>query len=81
MDEVKAHNTMEDGWSVINGVVYNMTPYARFHPGGADILKAAMGRDSTRLFHKYHSWVNVQALMDRCIIGILERPKQPTVPE
>jgi cytochrome b involved in lipid metabolism len=74
MVEVKKHNTMEDGWSVINSVVYHMTPYLRFHPGGAEILKAAMGKDATRLFHKYHSWVNVVALMDRCMIGPLERP-------
>jgi cytochrome b involved in lipid metabolism len=81
IDEVRAHNTLVDGWSVINGVVYNMTPYVRFHPGGAQILKSTMGKDATRLFHKYHSWVNVHALMDRCVVGVLERPQLDAVPE
>ena len=81
MKEVRQHNTMEDGWSVINGVVYNVTPYVRFHPGGAAILKAAMGKDATQLFHKYHSWVNVAALMDRCTIGLLDKTPMPATPE
>lgn len=77
MDEVRQHRTLEDGWSVINGVVYNMTPYVRFHPGGAAILKATMGKDATKLFYKYHAWVNVSAMMDRCVVGMLEKPPAP----
>ena len=77
MDEVQHHNTLEDGWCVVRGVVYNLTPYVRFHPGGADILKAAVGKDATALFNKYHQWVNVAALMDRCVVGMLEQKKPP----
>lgn len=75
MDEVKKHNHAEDGWLVVNGVVYNTTPYLRFHPGGVEILKKALGRDATKLFNKYHPWVNVSALMDSCVVGLLERAK------
>lgn len=73
MEEVRQHGTMEDGWTVINGVVYNVTPYVRFHPGGAKIMKLAMGRDSTELFNKYHRWVNIAALMEKSVVGPLER--------
>lgn len=74
MDEVKAHNTMEDGWTVINGVVYNLTPYLRFHPGGAKILKTVVGKDGTNMFNRYHRWVNIHMLMEKCVIGVLEHP-------
>ena len=78
---MRQHCTLDDGWAVINGIVYNMTPYVRFHPGGPDILKAAMGKDATSLFYQYHSWVNVQALMNRCVVGLLAPPKMPAAPE
>lgn len=78
MDEVKQHNTEQDGWTVIKGIVYNVSPYLRFHPGGAKIMKLSLGKDSTVLFNKYHPWVNVAALMDRCVVGLLERKQMPT---
>ena len=41
---------MEDAWTAIQGKVYNITPYIRFHPGGQDTLMRVAGRDGTRLF-------------------------------
>ncbi|MEW5300991.1 MAG: hypothetical protein WDW36_003877 [Sanguina aurantia] len=34
MGEVAQHSSAEDGWMVLKGKVYNVGPYARFHPGG-----------------------------------------------
>lgn len=73
MEEVKLHKTPEDGWTVVSGVVYNLSPYLRFHPGGAKILGAVLGKDGTKMFMKYHAWVNAPALLEKCIIGPLER--------
>jgi cytochrome b involved in lipid metabolism len=73
MSEVRKHATEEDGWTVVHGVVYNISPYLRFHPGGAKILRLSLGKDATALFKKYHAWVNVQALLARCVVGLLER--------
>jgi cytochrome b involved in lipid metabolism len=75
MEEVKKHRTPEDGWTVISGTVYNLTPYLRFHPGGAKILHSVLGKDGTKMFIKYHAWVNAPALLERCIVGMIERPK------
>ena len=44
------HKTADDAWSAFNGVVYNITPYLRFHPGGEDELMRVAGRDGTKLF-------------------------------
>lgn len=58
--------------------VYNITPYLKFHPGGSDILLKAAGKDGTLLFMKYHPWVNIDALMEKCLIGLsAEHSHQP----
>ena len=51
--ELKKHNKPDDAWSSIQGKVYNLTPYLKFHPGGVDTLMRIAGRDGTRLFCTY----------------------------
>ncbi|GMH34044.1 hypothetical protein BSKO_01878 [Bryopsis sp. KO-2023] len=72
LGEVGRHNKEEDAWIVINKKVYNLTPYMKFHPGGVDIMRKVFGKDGTKYFNKYHPWVNVDALMQNCWIGILD---------
>jgi cytochrome b involved in lipid metabolism len=55
MDELKKHNTKGDAWSAFNGKVYNMSEYARFHPGGEKEMMRVAGRDGTRLFSEHPS--------------------------
>lgn len=50
MSEVKEHRTEGSMWTVLKGRVYNISPYMKFHPGGADILMKAVGKDCTSLF-------------------------------
>jgi len=69
--EIRKHDGPEDFWSVIRGKVYNLTPYMKYHPGGIDILMKTAGNDGTVLFDKYHAWVNVEALLEACFIGIV----------
>ncbi|RYP89936.1 hypothetical protein DL770_003957 [Monosporascus sp. CRB-9-2] len=60
-----------DAWTALGGRVYNITPYLRFHPGGeAELLRGA-GRDGTRLFGEVHPWVNYEAMLASCLIGVL----------
>jgi cytochrome b involved in lipid metabolism len=75
--ELKLHNTKQDAWSAFNGKVYDMTPYMRFHPGGEDELMRVAGRDGTRLFMLTHSWVNIDSMIDSCVIGILVPESSP----
>jgi len=53
LDEVKPHNKEDDCWTIINGGVYNLTPFIPRHPGGSEILKAC-GEDGTTLFTTRH---------------------------
>jgi hypothetical protein len=72
MDEVRRHSTADDAWMVLSGRVYNITPYMPFHPGGAEILAAAAGKDGTALFQRYHPWVNGHALLEACLLGAVK---------
>ena len=69
--EVAAHATPDDCWTVLRGRVYALSPYFRFHPGGARILDQVSGRDCTRLFQKYHAWVNERMLIGALLVGEL----------
>jgi cytochrome-b5 reductase len=57
-EEIRQHKSVHDGWIVLKGKVYNLSPYLPYHPGGETVLKQALGKDVTQLFEKYHSWVN-----------------------
>lgn len=50
MEEVAAHNQPEDAWTVLEGVVYNITGYGKEHPGGAKVIGMYAGKDMTHDF-------------------------------
>jgi len=52
LEEVALHNHSSDAWTVIDGVVYNLTDYIVFHPGGEPKIMEAAGKDATRRFHQ-----------------------------
>ena len=64
MAEVAEHNTQEDCWTVLDGKVYNMTPYVKFHPGGIPQLMLGAGTDCTDLFNEKHPWVNGHSMLE-----------------
>lgn len=61
----------KDAWMALNGKVYNITPYADFHPGGVPELMRGAGRDGTRLFGEIHPWVNYETMLTACLVGLL----------
>lgn len=52
LEDIKQHKTEDDAWTAIQGKVYNITPYLKFHPGGVKDLMRIAGRDGTKLFSK-----------------------------
>jgi len=68
---LKQHNKKDDAWSAFNGKVYNITHYLPFHPGGEKELMRVAGRDGTKLFALTHGWVNVDFMLDECLVGFL----------
>ncbi|KAF9466631.1 cytochrome b5 [Collybia nuda] len=68
---LKKHNKRDDAWSSFHGKVYNITPYMEYHPGGERDLLRVAGRDGTKLFASTHAWVNVDFMLDACLVGFL----------
>ncbi|KAL7288406.1 hypothetical protein TKK_0017495 [Trichogramma kaykai] len=71
--ELVKHNKIDDAWIAIRGTVYNITRYMNFHPGGVPELMKGVGIDATKLFDDVHAWVNYQSILQKCVVGRLER--------
>ena len=52
--EVAAHNTASDCWTLINGNVYNLTSFIKRHPGGSGAVMSICGKDGSRAFTNQH---------------------------
>jgi cytochrome b involved in lipid metabolism len=61
----------KDAWMGLNGKVYNITPYAEYHPGGIPELLRGAGKDATKLFGEVHPWVNYDTMLSACLVGLL----------
>ena len=55
MDDVKAHGTATDCWSVVDGTVYNFTSWEGQHPGGSQVIVGMCGTDGTAAYKGQHA--------------------------
>lgn len=52
------HDTADNAWLAIDGIVYDITSFLKKHPGGQSVLLSVAGTDCTEAFHGYHpDWV------------------------
>jgi flavocytochrome c len=54
MEEVAKHNTKDDLWVVVKGVVMDVSDWLDEHPGGPQAIMNFMGRDATEEFEMLH---------------------------
>lgn len=54
LEEVAAHAGPEDCWTVVAGVVYDMSGYEADHPGGRSTIIGMCGRDATDSYSAIH---------------------------
>ncbi|XP_071856184.1 cytochrome b5 reductase 4 isoform X2 [Bombus fervidus] len=73
LSELATHNKQDDAWIAIRGIVFNVTRYMDFHPGGVNELMRGVGKDATKLFENVHAWVNYQSILQKCVVGRLSR--------
>ncbi|KAM8870814.1 cytochrome b5 reductase 4 [Spinachia spinachia] len=73
-EELQSHNTRNDCWTCIRGMVYNVTPYMDYHPGGDEELMKAAGIDGTDMFDQVHRWVNYESMLRECLVGRMATP-------
>jgi len=55
MEELAKHNTAEDLWVAVHGVVYDFTDFADEHPAGAESIIKLAGTDGTAAFAAVHN--------------------------
>ncbi|KAI0408246.1 mitochondrial cytochrome-like protein b2 [Xylaria palmicola] len=55
VEEVLAHQSLDNLWLVVDDVVYDLTEFAPEHPGGASVLLRHAGRDATAAYSQVHS--------------------------
>jgi cytochrome b involved in lipid metabolism len=56
---------------------YNVTKWAKAHPGGFEALARFKGRDATRAFEAVHHSAHARTLLERFAIGSKSDPAQP----
>ena len=82
MKEVAKHNSPDDCWVVIHGVVYDLTSFYRSHPGGSQIIVSnAVGRRVPNNIPAYFSvnWLIYRVIFTVvCFLLFLSFPFSPT---
>jgi cytochrome b involved in lipid metabolism len=68
-EELSAHNTKDDCWVAIHGVIFNLTDVLKWHPDGADSIMEHAGKNGTEYFSDQHSKDYLNNLTP---VGILE---------
>jgi len=53
-EEVAKHNTADDAWIIVDGDVYDITRFAKSHPGGKLTILDYAGQDATEDFYGLH---------------------------
>uniref|UniRef100_A0A673A6D3 acyl-CoA (8-3)-desaturase n=1 Tax=Sphaeramia orbicularis TaxID=375764 RepID=A0A673A6D3_9TELE len=53
-EEVQRHSHRNDQWLVIDRKVYNVTQWAKRHPGGFRVISHYAGEDATEAFKAFH---------------------------
>ncbi|KAL2833833.1 cytochrome b5-like heme/steroid binding domain-containing protein [Aspergillus cavernicola] len=53
--DVLLHNKPDDCWVAINGEGWDLSSFAREHPGGASVIIKYAGRDATDAFFEVHA--------------------------
>lgn len=68
--ELILHNSPEDCWIALHGEVYNITEFAKEHPGGSSLIHDLAGQDGTESFDGVHSMTKL-SLIESAKIGKL----------
>lgn len=70
MADVQSHSSPSSCWTVVNGLVYDVTTWIDEHPGGPARIKGLCGRDGTDTFRGQHG-SRVDSYLKVYLIGTL----------
>jgi flavocytochrome c len=69
MEEIAKHNTKENVWVVVKGVVLDLSDWLEEHPGGVQAILNFMGRDATEEFEMLHDDEVIPKYAPQQVIG------------
>ncbi|KAH0609008.1 uncharacterized protein H6S33_001236 [Morchella sextelata] len=69
LEEVAAHNTKDNVWVVVKGVVMDVTNFLEDHPGGVQAVMNFAGRDATEEFAMLHDDEVIPKYAPATVIG------------
>ena len=75
--EVAKHATPESNWIIIDDKVYDVTKFARFHPGGKAFIDKVAGSDATKHFYAFHRQDVLRSMTAKYAIGTIADPPPP----
>lgn len=55
MAEVQQHNSVSSCYTVVNGSVYDVTPWISKHPGGEKAIASMCGKDASAAYDRQHN--------------------------
>lgn len=64
--DIQKHNSENDCWIIVNGIVYDVTNFINLHPAGKECLLKRAGTDCTRDLG-FHSGRAIKILQSMCI--------------
>lgn len=79
-DDVAMHNTPDDCWITLNGLVYDVTQYLPRHPGGAGMFESVAGHDATAAFEAIGHSSRARGLLSSMQIGMLKHVARESGP-
>ncbi|ORZ40837.1 cytochrome b5-like heme/steroid binding domain-containing protein [Catenaria anguillulae PL171] len=71
-EEVAAHSSRNDVWTIIDGKVYDITKFLDEHPGGEEVLLEGAGADSTEGFEDVGHSEDARDLLKKYYVGDLK---------
>ncbi|KAL6508277.1 Cytochrome b5 isoform E [Orobanche hederae] len=77
-EAVAKHNKTKDCWLIINGKVYDVTPFMDDHPGGDEVLLSATGKDATNDFEDVGHSDSAREMLDKYYIGEMDTSTIPS---
>lgn len=80
LSELEKHNTANDCWVAIDGRIFDLTDFAKIHPGGSDMIQKFAGKDGSQIFDAVHApEVLDSPLARRYQVGVLAGATKATV--
>ncbi|GAA5796357.1 cytochrome b5-like heme/steroid binding domain-containing protein [Helicostylum pulchrum] len=76
-EEIAKHNTRSDLWMVIDGKVYDITPFTDEHPGGEEVLIDEGAKDASTAFDDVGHSEDARAMLAQYYVGDVDSASKP----